>query len=558
MRTTDRTSVTTTPRTSFPPDPASGRPDRAARRGAAVLTRNLLLLAGIVLVVTCAWFAAGALGTKHEAKLLERERMVATATAETISANLGRNLAQLHSIPLVLASEPSLIATLRRFGPDVRPSALPVQERRAIWQADPEFAALARRFEDIIRQADISQIWVVNAAADCFVSAGFPPDLTATGVNYVKRHYFQEARQGRNGSQFAVGATTAVPGLFFSAPVLAEGHFLGVVVVKLELPKLMPLIANANAFITDENGVVILAQSPDLMMQTMPGATASLLADDALDNRYRRKTFDRVEIRPAHDADSPDLVFWQGSAHPFVLKHKALPGEVVTIHVLRPLDELAQIRRERIWLFALLSVTGGLLAALTAGAAAYLRRSREAREQLTIQANTDALTCCANRRSFLATLEQEWRRAVRYGTPLSVICIDLDYFKSVNDRFGHAGGDQLLCHFADIVGAVLRPCDTFGRIGGEEFAILLPQTPATGAMAVAERIVAEVKERPTMLGTQPHAYTFSAGIAELRPEDAEYADLLNRADRALYRAKSSGRDRVVLDESCRNERREHA
>lgn len=538
-----------------PPEPSLANPSSGQTTGRrAVLSMRallptLLFMASIALVLISAWFAAGSLATKRETKLLDRERMVAMTTAETISANLGRNLGQLHSIPMVLASEPSLIATLRRFGPDVRPSALPVQERRAIWQADPEFAALARRFENIIRQADISQIWVANAAADCFVSAGFPPDLTATGGNYVKRHYFQEARRGRNGSQFAVGATTAIPGLFFSAPIQAEGRFLGVVVVKLELSKLTALMPSANAFITDENGVVIFAQSPDLMMKTIPGATVSRLTDDALDNRYQRKTFEPVDIRPAGGTAATDLVSWQGSAHPYILKHKGLPGEVITIHVLRPLDELAQIRRERLWLFALLFVTGFLLTALIAGAALYLRRSREVREELTLQANTDALTRCANRRSFLAALEQEWGRSERYATPLSVISIDLDYFKDINDRFGHPGGDQLLCHFAGIATTVLRPCDTFGRIGGEEFAILLPQTSATGAFAMAERLLAAVKAQPAVLNTHRHSYTFSAGISTRQPGDMQYSDMLNRADRALYQAKRAGRDRVMIDET---------
>jgi len=285
------------------------------------------------------------------------------------------------------------------------------------------------------------------------------------------------------------------------------------------------------------------------MLKTMPGTTVARLADDALDNRYRRKTFEPVDVRPADVSSPADLVSWQNSSHPYVLKNKGLPGEVIAIHVLRPLDELAQIRSERLWLFALLSLTGLLLTALTAGVVAYLRHNREVQKELTRQANTDVLTHCANRRSFLATLELEWQRSTRYGTPLSVISIDLDYFKDVNDRFGHSGGDLLLRHFADIVGTVLRPCDTFGRIGGEEFAILLPQTSATGAVAVAERLLAAVKSQPIMLDTQRHTFTFSAGIAMMRPGDVQYADMLKRADLALYRAKSTGRDRVVIDET---------
>jgi len=510
------------------------------------LRTTLLFMASTAVLMVLAWIASGSLAKDREAKLLERERIMATTTAETISANLGRNLGQLHSIPMVLAGEPALIATLKRFGPHVQPSTLPVSQRRAIWQAEPEFAALTKRFEEIIKQADVSQIWITNAAADCFVSAGFPEELTSTGVNYAKRHYFQEARQGRHGSQFAVGATTNIPGLFFSAPVMADGYFLGVVVVKLELPKLAELVASSNAFLSDENGVIVLAQIPDALMQTVPEATVYRLSAEALDNRYRRKTFTQVDIRSVGDTHAPDLVYWQGNSQPYVLKKRNLPGEVITIHVLRPLDELTQIRFERLWLFALLSLLSLLLVSLTTGAALFLRRNREVHEELTLLANTDALTSCANRRSFLATLKREWKSSSRYGTAYCVITVDLDYFKSINDRFGHSGGDKVLCHFVDIVSKSLRPCDTIGRIGGEEFAILLPQTQTAGAVAVAERILKEVKAKPVLLDKNSYLFTFSAGIAEWHPDDKACTDILKRADSALYRAKNAGRDKVMI------------
>lgn len=505
---------------------------------------TLVFLASVAGLSMLAWFASGFLAKEHEVKLLERERIMASTTAETISANLGRNLAQLHSIPMVLASEPSLVRTLSRFGPDIQPSALPQEIRRKIWQADPDFMALTQRFQNLIHQADVSQVWITNAAADCFVSAGFPEEVTATGVNYVKRHYFQEAKQGRNSSQFAVGATTNIPGLFFSSPIKADGHFLGVVVVKIELPKLAPLVATANTFITDENGAIILTKDPELFLQTVPGATVTQLPADALDNRYRRQSFKPVDLKLATGNEAAGLVYWQGSHYPHVMVNKNLPGEGLQIHVLRSLDQLAQIHRDRLGLFFLLSLTGFLLISLAAAAIAYLRRSKEVRTKLTALANTDTLTGCGNRRSFLTALEFGWKCAVRYGTTFSVISLDLDHFKQINDRFGHSGGDQVLCHLVGIASKALRPCDKFGRVGGEEFAILLPQTPQAGAMAVAERILAEVRKSPVQIGAQQCSYTFSAGTAEWREGEKSSDDILHRADLALYQAKDAGRNRV--------------
>ncbi len=513
------------------------------------LKRLLPFLAGVVLTSALAWLLSGVLAGDRVEKALERERVTAMTTAETISANLGRNLEQLFLIPMILAKDPSVIAALRRFGPDATPSPLPKAKRRELWQADPEFIALVQRFEEIIKQADISQIWVVNAAADCFVSAGFPPELTSTGVNYVRRHYYQEGRQGLSGSQFAVGATTNIPGLYFFSPVTDGGRFLGVVTVKLELPKLAPLVDATDSLITDENGVIILSRRPDLLMKIIPGAAVYELPLDVLDNRYRRTSFETIDIRPAGQGDLADVAYWPGHSLPYIMKRKDLPGEVVSIYAMRPLDELAQIRRDRLWLFALFSVLGFLLVALALGARAYLRRNREVQEELTMLANTDALTRCANRRSFLSALDKQWVCAQRYGTMFSVISLDLDYFKSVNDRFGHAGGDHVLRNFVDTVGENLRSCDVLGRIGGEEFAILLPQTPGSGAAALAERILTEVRARPARFDCQEISYTCSCGVAAWRPGDAEYADILQRADQALYRAKSAGRNRVERTEA---------
>ena len=160
----------------------------------------------------------------------------------------------------------------------------------------------------------------------------------------------------------------------------------------------------------------------------------------------------------------------------------------------------------------------------------------------------DGLTGIPNRRRFDETYSGEWRRAVRSGRPLSLVMMDIDYFKQYNDNYGHGAGDDCLIQVASCLSScVSRPCDLVARYGGEEFVALLPLTDAAGAQAIAERLVAN-----TAALTIPHGYsavsdhiTISAGCATVYPlKNAALESLLQTADLMLYRAKSEGRNRV--------------
>ena len=159
---------------------------------------------------------------------------------------------------------------------------------------------------------------------------------------------------------------------------------------------------------------------------------------------------------------------------------------------------------------------------------------------------TDYLTGAATRRHFFDTAERECARAVRHGMPLSLLAVDLDHFKRINDEFGHAVGDVVLKSFVGTVEKFLRSTDVCGRIGGEEFCILLPQTDQMGAAALARRILAGVRGAPVLLPNQALHYTASLGVSSLCAQNVTFDSLLRLADKAMYRAKSLGRDREEL------------
>lgn len=162
-------------------------------------------------------------------------------------------------------------------------------------------------------------------------------------------------------------------------------------------------------------------------------------------------------------------------------------------------------------------------------------------------ARHDPLTGTANRRYFFERAEQEFMRSRRYHSPLSIALIDVDHFKHINDQYGHATGDEVLKLLSQKISALLREHDLLARIGGEEFAILMPSTGLAGAALMAERLRLSFAEEASSVAGQRLHLRFSAGVTELRAQDQSIEDCLRRADEAMYKAKQAGRDRV---EAC--------
>ena len=162
-------------------------------------------------------------------------------------------------------------------------------------------------------------------------------------------------------------------------------------------------------------------------------------------------------------------------------------------------------------------------------------------EQMTDLAHTDPLTGLANRRWLMAQFEREFNRARRYFRPLTLLYLDLDGFKAINDRFGHLFGDEVLHGAARAMSAVLRSTDTLARVGGDEFAVLLPETALDGALNVANKLRRSLAAYSHQLGPAVPTLTFCAGLSQLHEADRSIDDILSRADDAQYLAKATGK-----------------
>jgi diguanylate cyclase (GGDEF)-like protein len=179
-------------------------------------------------------------------------------------------------------------------------------------------------------------------------------------------------------------------------------------------------------------------------------------------------------------------------------------------------------------------------------------RSEQARADLATLATEDPLTGVANRRQFDAVGRSEWARFQRYGRPLSLLVLDLDGFKTVNDHFGHVAGDLILKNIANACDFTRREPDLVARIDGDEFALLLPETDEASAEALADRLRNNIATTPHKFGDQRVQVTVSIGVAGGTLSMPSFDTLLKRADDALCVAKTGGRNRVVRAPRERN------
>ncbi|WP_273536693.1 diguanylate cyclase [Pseudomonas sp.] len=329
----------------------------------------------------------------------------------------------------------------------------------------------------------------------------------------------------------------------FTRPILQNGQFAGVLVHSVP-----------TSFFADYYEQIDVGPNGSIVLLGTDRSVRAIASGSPIIERYGQ--FKVPQSKPYFDASSPERGYFEGVS--------SLDGEyhlgayrrlneygVVVVVLLAPKDFLAAYRERR----ELLIVSAGVISVLLFAAGIlifvlsrrYFQNTaslRLAHDQLSQFANTDALTGVSSRRSFLHRLEAELARTGRHGDCLSLLMLDIDHFKRVNDCYGHPIGDAVLKQFTTICTRMLRSRDLFGRLGGEEFAIALPHTDAEGARCVAEKIRLAIAQAPIMTPGGTIHITVSMGLACTHVDRVDVDQLIAKADGALYAAKHEGRNQV--------------
>jgi two-component system chemotaxis family response regulator WspR len=262
----------------------------------------------------------------------------------------------------------------------------------------------------------------------------------------------------------------------------------------------------------------------------------------ALVNEYRANAATKdISIIVLSSKEDPAIKrdAFRGGANDYLVK---LPDKIELVARIRLHSRAYLNQIERDQAFRSLSESQAQLVATNATLAERIEELQVARDELARIVSTDALTGLGSRRHWLKVATQEFERHRRHGHPMTLLMADLDFFKHVNDTHGHELGDEVLKRFAIAFRSACRNIDVCGRLGGEEFALLLPETTSGGGAYVARRIVEKCRTIEIFAPAGILTCSCSVGLAELEEGDQTVEDVLRRADLALYDAKRNGRD----------------
>lgn len=508
-------------------NPQSISGDRVAPNAEAANIARIRRLTLASLLVAAALFLSGVL-------VLLQGRQDAWSQAQQSAANLVLALARdisreiaLYDLSLREVQEGLRLPGIDRASPAIRQAAL---------------------FGRATGADDLGAIAVTNAAGEV-TNASSPNN--SNGLTLSDRDYFLALRDNRSvglfiSRPFISRLVAGVPSIGFSRRLTdPDGNFAGVVVGALHLSYFEKLFAR---FDLGAHGSVTLARADGRLLFRQPVRAEDFDRDISASGVFQ-------QFRRAPSGEIVDQSSFDGVSRLFA--YRQVDNLPLIVSVGMSVDEIYTPWRRKVVLVGgvLLLLCGATIALGLLFRRELLRRLaadvavRESSRRLAVMASTDGLTGLANRRSFDAEFDREWRRAMRIASPIALLMLDVDCFKSYNDEFGHQAGDVVLQSVAASVnGCVRRPGDLVARYGGEEFVVVLPDTPPSGAQVIAGNIRAALAAQAIVNPGGPTGFiSVSIGIAAAIPRmGTKESELLKQADLAMYEAKRAGRDRVVL------------
>ena len=404
----------------------------------------------------------------------------------------------------------------------------------------PEVLKNKALFDNSARVSDLGRLFVLDRDGRVIETSG---DRSEIGLDLSYREYFQAERKaadyGFHVTGPFIGRVTHIPSIAISRRRRStDGSFAGIAVGTIGLAFFDKIfnsvhLPNGSSITLLNQDGTILTRAPVhaeyIGMKVMNDALSAALAQDA--GIYHR------------------ISGSDGIKRLFAFRRFGTLPLYVTVG-LSTREIFANWRWEMTLIGTGFAILSALILLLGFNLSGELRRRGEAEHRLAELASTDYLTLLANRRRFDEVLEAEWRRGARAGSPLSLLMVDGDYFKSFNDTYGHLQGDRALRVIATALKTCVdRPGDLVARYGGEEFAVLLPATTGEGALIVAAAIRPAIGAMDLVHAATPSGrLTVSIGVACRTPDLSRASDtLVEAADAALYVAKGEGRDRIVME-----------
>ena len=528
------------------------------------------------LIVLVCWFVAGMVADRMVQQELDAalrtQRQMSTSIVDNMAEVIASDLAMSRAIPATMAEMDVVQQALVQSQNYAANGEAAEPALRDALLKDPQMRTVSNFLHDAQGFSGLDQIWLVNTNGICVASSNsvnrpLAAEHSFVGADMRMRRYLTNALLGAFSEAYGVGRQSGEPGIFIAAPVYADGMLVGVVVAKVGIARLRHWVAHAGTFVADENGVIIMAHNSTLEGHALPNSRVTKMSATERLTVYRREILPDIQIQvdtrvreqaPWVPAGVAEQLFGM-SEQPAPSLYQARNGlnSGLSAHLVDPLaawpELLRNHKRDHLLVFLTLAGTVALAWVITVSYVRERRHHRATRDLaeqlqsantlLSAEARHDALTGALSRRYFLDLLRHEIERAHAGNEPLCMAIADLDHFKQINDRFGHAAGDRALEHFVDTCRAELRGTDAIGRLGGEEFGLLLPATDLAGGREVVERLRLRLKAIPSPKLPSSVGLSVSIGITELSSDDLPER-IMSRADTALYAAKSGGRDRT--------------